>query len=198
MELGNSQPHRSAFARRQRGFTFIEMGAIIVIVVLGAMTAVASIAAAQRGEELRAFKADVKRLALLGREQAVSSGTTVTLAISSSESGLELRQSQVGAEGEESVSRLNQIQLPEGVSQRNFQIQGETVDSNLWAVRFFADGTCDQAAIEFWDGEDQPFSATFDPKTGRAKVTDGQIQIEQEDKWQAGELEIRGQNGGTP
>lgn len=198
MALGSTQRSRIAFSRRQRGFTFIEMGAIIVIVMLGALAAVANLAAAQRGEALRAFKADVKRLALVARERAVSTGATVTMAVASSERGLELRQDQIGQDGEQSVTRLNQVQLPEGVSQRTFQVQGDSVDSEQWEVRFFADGTCDQASIEFWDGDDDPFNATFDPKTGRAKIADGQIQTKEDDKWQAGELEIRGQNGGTP
>lgn len=188
---------KSAFRPRRRfhtAFTFIEMIAVTFVIVLAALAAMANISAGQRGERLRSFQSEVVRIALSARESAIASGQTTTLRLGDSERSLALS----GGGMENVQSAAAQVLLPSEISMRDFQVDGQPVAASEWEVSFYADGTCTRAGIAFWDGRSEEFAAVYEAKRGRASIVQGQIPDMSVERWEAGEMEVRGGGGFQP
>lgn len=177
--------------RLQRGFTFIEMGAVITIVVLAAMVALERVSATIPGERVRAFRADLHRLAVVAKERAASSSRATLLRMDGTGNSIEVVQTD--SDGNE--TSITAVAIPDPVRTREFQLRGATSTADEWQISFEPDGTCLAGGIGFWDGANMQFAVGFDPRTSEAVIVDGDIPDLGEDRWQAGELEIRGSTG---
>lgn len=174
---------------RSRGFTFIELSAVIVILALVATGVMINLPAGLRGDQVRGFRIGLTRIAAQARQDAISGGAPVSVTFD--ESGGRL---QAGAQSTDRQTSTNSVRMPDGFSAREFQLEGANSTAPEWVLRFYPDGTCDSGAIEFAGDGLETVTVVFDPKTGSARVSDSALAdvVTAPERWEAGEMELRG------
>ncbi len=171
---------------KTKGFTFIEM--LVILVVLGLITAAATpnLIAFTKARDRKAFQLELKTLCLDAKQRAITTGTNYKISFSESENQVELRQA---IEGEE-PDALKTIPVPEDYEATNLDLAGRIQESTSWEVVYYDDGTCDAGGIEFASGNDV-FCWLIDPKTGLGKIQAGSLPDATTEKWEAGTYEQR-------
>jgi Tfp pilus assembly protein FimT len=167
----------------KRGFTLIELGVVITVLILVAFAVWPSIFAMQRSREYRDFRLGVRRLATFARESAITRKEPVSLAYDDG-----ARQLRVVAEGEQE-SVLETITAPESVTAGPYSQGGSDTNSADWRLRFFADGSSEGGAVQFQSGQDTFYIAARE--AGEVRFGEGEMPNLGNEKWQAGTYEQR-------
>lgn len=180
--------------RLQAGFTFIEAGAVIVIIALLAAIMVPRLVAAQNSQSAGATRVGISSLAQQARQIAVSRQIPVTLTVREG-TGLGLVQTVLDSatnpgETLESEVDLGSVAFDSSTSLTRFRIQQSDVMQDEWRVTFYPDGSSDRAALEFQQNG-RAWTLTVDPYTGNARMSEGPMGEPVDDWWPAGEIERR-------
>lgn len=184
--------------RNRRGFTLVEMSAIIMIVTLFAALAMPSFLARQRTREVTAFFVRLPDLAVYAREVAQRDETTVRIrfdegqnVFSAEREGSEPDGSNGpnASEGDGELSTVRSVGMPGDVKTSNFQQEGQSVNASEWELTFYPDGRSDGGAVEL-DDNGRIRSVVVAPD-GTVRLQQGALPTVDERRWPAGEREQR-------
>ncbi len=165
----------------RRGFTLIEMLTVIVVLATLAAIMAPNLASSVKTNTKRGYLASIDRLPARAKQLAISSGAAVTL-IADEDGGFQLEQS---LDENEEPNVLGQVTAIETIVPDMFVVGQDETASGEWAVRFFPDGTSDRAGIEF-DENGNKWHLSINGQ-GTGKVASGELPIEAEDRWPAGD-----------
>jgi prepilin-type N-terminal cleavage/methylation domain-containing protein len=176
-------PRRS---RSNRGFTLIEMTAVVFLIALFAVGVMIRLSASASGQALRDFQASLRAAAEQARLRAISTRTPVTLAVSSDQSAIEMRQSLDGQD-----RTVKSLRLPEGLTPSLLEYEGVQSSASEWRLSFYPDGTSDSGGIEFSSSRGGRFA--WIASIGSApRLVEGEMPSTGDERWLAGEMEQRG------
>jgi len=172
---------------KNKGFTLIELTAVIVVLALLSAVVVPRLSVVRESVRAKLSYDAVQRLASRGRELAISSGTPVQMAFNEADAQFELRQTNETAE----PTVVSQVPLHPALSASQFR-SGETdMSATDWVVTFYADGTSDGGAVEIDEGG-IVHSFIIGSRNGLSRWQDGAMPASESERWQAGEIEQRG------
>jgi prepilin-type N-terminal cleavage/methylation domain-containing protein len=177
--------------RNRRGFTLIEMSAIIAIVTLFAALATPSFLARQRTREVTAFFVRLPDLAVYAREVAQRDERTVRVRFDEGQNlfiaDIDGEVDETGVENEPSTVR--QVPMPPDVRTTNFRQEENSVNAGEWELTFYPDGRSDGGAVEL-DDNGRIRSMVVAPD-GTVRLQEGAMPTIDERRWPAGDREQR-------
>lgn len=185
-KVAKAMPRTSQRVLKSKGFTLIELTAVVIVLAMLAAVVVPRLAVVRNSVEAKLSLDAIQRLASRGRELAISSGTPVQMAFNEADSQFELRQST----GEESTI-VSQATLHPDFTPNTFRSGQNELPASDWSVTFYADATSDGGAVELDEGG---IVRTFliGSKNGLSRWQAGAMPANETDRWQAGEIEQRG------
>lgn len=172
-------------ARRQRGFTLIELGVVTFILLLLAALAAPNFLQMEEGQRARSSVAALSRLAIQARETAIVHQTTTKLTYDDAGGQIVLKEERQ----DEDDATVASVNLAGGVQARDFRLNGNSSSAGDWELRFYADGKSDEGGVSV-DDAGRIWSLTVD-KYGIAKLQEGDLPDESQTRWQAGDYEHR-------
>jgi type II secretion system protein H len=139
-----------------RGFSLFEILLVLAIAGLLAAVAIPSLPGALEAARLRGSAGEVRAMLTLARTQAISESKhrSVTFDLESGEYGI------VG----DSRKRV----LPEGIRLAAVRLWDEAAESGIVRVRFYPDGSADEAAVAISSSGGGKAQVRVDPLTGMA------------------------------
>ena len=149
--------HFSLCNVHQKGFSLIELIAVMLLIALAAAIAVPSIDRAMRKREVKRSALGLAAVARSLRRQAVYEGVPLRLTVSPLENGYH-------ASGKPPVYLSHELRISrvEG---------GEPIDHRLRQFVFFPNGSILDGTIELSDRDGVSYAISFDPLAGRVVVT---------------------------
>jgi type II secretory pathway pseudopilin PulG len=173
---------RSAQARRSRaGFTLIEQISLITILAVLAALIVPNLVAFRDVAERQRFISNLNGLVSGAAALSARLGEPV-------EVSLESDQVVLRTAGEEPRD-LRAVELPAGSAWGGFLLNGQTVAESEWLPRFYPDGQARPGSVTL-TLSNRTYSIRVEAN-GRASVVPGEVDPNEQLKWQAGELEQR-------
>lgn len=159
----------------------------MVIVVLAMISAIVvpRIKSMESSREYRNFRLGLRRIAMEGREQAISRGSQTRLALDESQPSITVLA--VGEDGQESP--LETLPIPAGVGVVRMTVAGTDSSASEWRVANYPDGTSDGGGVEFEAGSDSFYLAA--EQDGTIVFGEGSLPDQAAKKWEAGEREQR-------
>jgi Tfp pilus assembly protein FimT len=182
---------------RQRGITIVDMVMVMFIITVITAIVTPSLAAIIRSQSDLSFRVGLESLAQKARAIAIREQRATSLTIDN--------EGRIGwdyAEDARTDDQANDednlglgevrdpLSFPQSTEFREFQLNSESVSQDEWQVKFFPDGTADQAVAEFAQNEFVHLF-TIQSATGATKVTPGNIDDLEETRWEAGQIEQR-------
>jgi prepilin-type N-terminal cleavage/methylation domain-containing protein len=166
---------------KRRGFTFVEMSVVIMVIAIFSALAVPNIASTIDGGRHRAFRHSVLTMIREARVEAVSSKQTV--AMSYTDDGFQLT---VNDENDQE-SVIKSVAKVDGVDASHFTTEGQETADSSWRCAFYPDGTNDGGSFEFDEGSDSQ-TVTINKRDGRITLNDGQYDeaTNPDQEWDAG------------
>lgn len=177
--------------RRQRGFTLVEAGIVILLVAISASIIVPRLIPAINSQRSESFRQDAFSLVREARERAVASGRAIAV---TADNGLQMSyedEAVSNPDGAENTRPLRSRSLPEGTEVSTLWLDGEISDPASFRLIFYPGGDATAAAIQF-DQSGRIWHILVEGGTGRAYLREGEYVDEGETRWPAGNLEIRG------
>jgi general secretion pathway protein H len=167
--------------RRQRGFTLVEMSAVIIVLALMAAAITPRLAATIEANKVREYRRNVINLFGQARENAVRTGQTTSVSHNEGEFRM-----QSGTE--DSANVMERVESIETVRAENFEVAGSPSGDGDWQVSFYPDGTCDGGGFELSEGGSTE-SIRILKRTGQIYRNDGDLAATEdpEARWNAGE-----------
>lgn len=170
---------------RRRGYTLIELSAVIVVLSLIAVLISPNLGRSIRATQKRSFYAGFTRMFADARMRAAQTGGPISMSVSEG-GGFQL--SSANADGEANV--LSSLPSVEGVEATGLYLKDGTDAGTDWEVRFYPDGTCDGGAVDLAENNTE-VRYQIQPATSLVAIVSTDTEF-QEDRWQAGEFS----NGG--
>lgn len=181
-----------------RGFTLIELGAVVVVMALFATAVAVRVNAAQRGAEIRQFQMELVGLVEQGRARAVGSRRDValTLDVDANRVRLEWADEDLTAaptpgRPTPSTGALASVAVPAEARLNRAEAPDGSEDTRSFRARFFQDGTAERARIEFRFGDDARVFELVE-ETGLGRWVSGELTERVDERWEAGDWERRG------
>ncbi|BBO22510.1 MAG: prepilin-type N-terminal cleavage/methylation domain-containing protein [Fimbriimonadaceae bacterium] len=168
----------------RRGFTYVEMSIVVVLLALLATALVVRMTAVRAGEDWRSFKMKFEALTRRVREHAIETASTLTLRYEDADR-------RIVAELGEGDTRNWFVELPEAVDATRFVHRFADTAGSEWIAEFYGDGSATPSGIEFDTGYGGVESIEIDPNRGLGKFVAGALPDRTAERWQAGELEQR-------
>lgn len=172
----------------RRGFTMIEMSVVIVVLALLAITVLPNVGSAVEANRRRDYRMSVPRMIGEAHNYAVRQGQTVTMR-ADTDGAFEVT---TETEGEEST--LRSLSPVSGVEVDSLLAADGSDPGSDWALNFYPDGTTDGAVIELNDSG-AIFRYQVLKNSGKVRLIGEDTPLEA-DKWEAGDLAVRGGEGG--
>ncbi|HMS55164.1 MAG TPA: type II secretion system protein [Fimbriimonadaceae bacterium] len=171
----------------RRGFTFIEMITVTVVLALAATLIAPSLSSSMKAQARRTFLRGLPRLAAQARQQAIDSGAVVTMAME----GNAVTLSMGSGDQEEESRSIERLNVPQDLSLTDYRLNGQEVGDGDWFVRFFSDGTSDSAALVI---SENGGTLLYRVNANNAVATLGAGDVNEEviDRWPAGDYVQRG------
>jgi type II secretory pathway pseudopilin PulG len=169
----------------RRGFTYVELGVVIVVVGICSAMVVPNLASWQRGREERIFQQNVLAIAGEARARAIESGNTVALGYDKTE-----RKLQAVEEREPKAEVLRSVPVPEAIEASTFSADKDESPPDGWRVPFFPDGETAGGGIEFQSGN-RTFHLWIPRGNLRPTIGKGVMPEPGQDRWKAGSYERR-------
>lgn len=189
-------------AKRNRGYTIVEMALVVIIIATVAAIAIPSMSAVQRGQSASSFRVGLENVIQTARQQAARQNrVTVVKFNSDNEFGWDFVEDQLESESESSANQdqdnieLGQVRdgisIPQSTEFVEFRRNKTTENQSDWQVMFMPDGTAERAVAEFTQ-DGKSYLLIVYPKSGASEVREGTMNdYEEDDSWDAGELEQR-------
>ncbi|HXH60059.1 MAG TPA: prepilin-type N-terminal cleavage/methylation domain-containing protein [Fimbriimonadaceae bacterium] len=172
----------------KRGFTLVEMTAVIAVLMVLAAVVLPRYAAMEAGQTSRDFQANLLQLGKQARLLAIETDKTVQVTYDSDQ------QMVVFSSVDPDTLELTQertFPVPASVQLADFEVDGEFVSPTDFTLSFYPDGTGSDGAIEVDEGA-IVYHVNVSGLDGTGSKVDGRIQDTTEPtKWQAGEIERR-------
>jgi len=165
---------------RRRGFTFVELSVVIIVMAMFAALTVPNIASTIESGKRRGFRQAVLSLIREARAEAVSRKQPV--AMSYTDDGFELT---VTTNDQDEV--IKSIDKVDGVDASHFTTNGDETADTSWRCSFYPDGTCDGGSFEFDEASDSQ-TVTIAKRDGHILLNDGQYDesTNPDQEWDAG------------
>lgn len=168
----------------RRAFTMIEIMVVILVLALLAASIMPNVASVVDSNRRRSYRLAVPRMVGEGHNYAVQRGQIVTMQVNENE-GFELV-----TQGEEDEQVIRTLAAVDGVSVDSLLAADGSDPGQEWQVNFYPDGTSDGGVIEMSDAG-MVYRYQVVKASSKVRLIDPEELLE-EDKWQAGELAIRG------
>jgi general secretion pathway protein H len=136
------------------GFTLVELVVVLAIMAMGAALVLPSLSGPLESARFRQGGAELKAAMTQARARAAASGRIRAVRI-------DLDRGEYGIPAD-NVGRA----LPEGVRVASVSAPGVKVERGVVDVRFFPDGSADDAEVVLADGADSRITLRVDPLTG--------------------------------
>lgn len=186
MSFGTPRVEGRSVPDRSRGFTLIELSVVILILALLSASVVPRLIALRQGDEVRKFRSDLATSVVDARSRAMQSNQTISLSFEESERRFQL----TNASDDDADRALESITLPSGLEIQALRLRSTETPAGDWTLNFYADGSCDGGGIEVsLDGRIVSLSVS---QTGAPRWLEDELPEAEQDRWQAGELEVRG------
>lgn len=169
-----------------RGFTLVEMTVLITVLALFAVLVVPSLAHWRSGDEFRAFPGKLMNLVGTAKSDAIDSKVAHSVSFDESTGEFRVVWTDPETSQEQEGGRLG---IPSGIEVGRFLAQNADATPQDWKVTFYPDGSADRGGVELRN-EDQYITVSVDPK-GQAKLTREPLPEASEERWNAGDYEIR-------
>jgi Tfp pilus assembly protein FimT len=211
IEYGGLEPLFAPQRTAAAGFTYVEMIAIMLILLLMASLIVPSIMAHQRSTAQKELEGQVARLPQDARNEAVQLQNPVSIRISgnslimeeqiyaqttSDNSATSTTLSNVdpnaGASGStnngagSSQVQLKEIDLDSAMQIAGTQLNGQSTDAGSWLWIVYPDGSAEQGGIQFAEGTSQ--KSLIMNSNGESQWISGELPDVTENQWPAGQL----------
>lgn len=164
----------------------VEMAVIITLVALFATLVMPAIAHWRAGDEYRAFPSKLINLIGSAKEDAVSQKQPRSVGYDESTGEFRVFWTDPETSQEQEGQRLG---LPAGIELGRLVLNSIDTTPQDWRLTFYPDGTADKAGIELRDQDDY-LTVIVDP-TGPARLSRQALPESTEERWSAGENEIR-------
>jgi prepilin-type N-terminal cleavage/methylation domain-containing protein len=179
---------------RRRGFTFIEMSVVIVVLTIIAAMIVPNVVKMKESSDRQTFFSSLWRLAGRGRELAISEKKTFVMALDSSGRSFTLSEQDQGQTGQltndPDQSERGTLDIPEGIETGNLSADGDSSTNSTWEIYFYPDGTSNGGGLEVTDsGRTRSLRIRRD---GRVQISNESLDNDDsEQSWPAGDFERR-------
>jgi prepilin-type N-terminal cleavage/methylation domain-containing protein len=180
---------------RQRGFSFIEVSAVIVVLALLAAIILPRLANARRSFELTTYRASLNTMATEARRRALQTGQPQTVrfdgnALALSSGTVQDQDTQTTDADGTTTEAIRRLTTPEDTSWVAFRRRNEDVTQDDWRLTCYPDGSCDEVAAEFTQSGRRWLFRT-EPRSGRPIITEGNLSDLESTSWEAGDIERR-------
>jgi len=172
----------------RRGFSMVEMTVVIVVLALMAAAIMPNVGTAVEQNRRRNYRLSVPRLVGEAQNYAIREGQTVTMR-ADTDGAFSIV---TDVEGEENA--INELTPVEGVEIDALLTADGSDPGSDWQINFYPDGTSDGGVIELNDAG-APFRYQVLKSSGKVRLIGEDTPLEAE-KWEAGDLAIRGGEGG--
>lgn len=172
---------------RTRGFTLIEISAVIAVLGLFAALIMPNLLAQRASRTARSFVAALPRLASEAREIAIAERRVTSLRFDEAQGLLQVVVDAQQDENEDTL--LREARMPEGFEMTTLRLEEEDVAPGEWIMRFYPDGRSDGGGIQVGD-RGRPISLLID-REGNTRLLKGPLPAAEEAQWPAGEYEQR-------
>ncbi len=142
----------------RRGFTLLELIIVLFLAGLVAVLVVPSFSGTLESARLRSGAAEMRAVLTLARTLAASGSRIRTVAV-------DPLKGEYGIEG-----GTRTYVLPDGIRFESAQLGGRTVEEEPFRVRFFPDGSAEEASILVSSAAGGRIRVTVDPLTGIAEA----------------------------
>jgi prepilin-type N-terminal cleavage/methylation domain-containing protein len=191
---------------RLRGFTLVETLVVMIAIALSAVIVAPRIGPFIESRRVSSFRLDALTLFRAAREEAILSGRAIQVVVSEdallaqyiddaaeSEEPQGLSNDPLNGESNQTTEGLEIFRsqpFPDSVTADQLYVDGNPVSLTEWAADFYSTGQGTDAAIEF-ESAGRIFSITIKESTGNIDLVDGPAPQDEEQSWEAGELETR-------
>jgi Tfp pilus assembly protein FimT len=166
----------------RRGFTYIELSVVMLMMMLLAALVTPRFASFVRARELTGFRDGLTWMVGQARETAIGGGQSVDLQYDEGNNQMQIVATNSGSDD---TAPLRVLKAPDGVTATRFQSDAGTNNSTAWSVRFYPDGTASAAGIEFTVGR-ETYSLVVGAYAG-AETVDGDMPDLTTNDWEAGD-----------
>jgi Tfp pilus assembly protein FimT len=171
---------------KSRGFTYVELSVIIVVLALLAALVMPRLATVRDSVDAKLNLDAVQRMASRARELAIQGSRPVTMAYSESDAQFELRQTDEN--GDSAV--VSSVPLHPAFEVSRLRTGVNELTGSDWTLTFYADGTSDGGAVELSEGGITR-TLVIGAKSGLSAWQAGAMPASEADRWPAGEYERR-------
>jgi prepilin-type N-terminal cleavage/methylation domain-containing protein len=187
-------------SNRSRGFTFIEISVVIVIIMILSALVLPNVVRMSEANQKRVFFSSLWQLAGKAHELAIMDKKTSAIRLDSSGKSFKVveiddqnpsqQTNQNPQQSDSNETEKETLAVPDGIDTGNFSSDGNSQDSGDWEIKFYPDGTSDGGGLEVTDSG--RVRSLVIRRDGSLSLVEGNLPDLAEDKWQAGEIEKRG------
>jgi prepilin-type N-terminal cleavage/methylation domain-containing protein len=181
------------YTKRRRGFTLIEMTVVITILAVMAASIMPNLVAIKQSRELRELEWALQRLPAQARDEARQRNARVILRIDGDDIVLShVRTADGGLDDTAELEEIKRVPLGKNLRIDAVRKGSETISSSEWEWTAYPDGSSDDANLAVIEGDNA--KSLVLPANGEARWnTDDENGAGEDEPWQAGEVELRGQ-----
>lgn len=177
---------RTRLNKETRGFTLVEMMAVVTVLAILAAAVVPLIAHWQAGDDYRAFPGRLMNLIGNAKADAIAQKQPRSVGYDESTGDFRVFWTDPDTSQEQEGKRLS---VPSDYELGRLVLNNIDTTPQDWRLTFYPDGTADKAGIELRD-QDRYLSVSVDT-AGPATMTREALPEASESRWSAGDNEVR-------
>lgn len=172
--------------RSRQGFTALEVSVVVSMILVLSAFILPHLVNRRSSESDRAFVVALNRVSGQAREGAILDNRIYHLQMDGEQTLVIRKEDENG--NLDTTEPVATISVPDGLAPDQYVLGGKTTNLGDWDVRFFPDGTSDQAGISFLRGTDRT-SLNIDEKAHGS--TSEELTDTTTERWDAGSYEQR-------
>jgi Tfp pilus assembly protein FimT len=166
---------------RRRGFTYVEMTVIVLILFLFAAEIMPNLVRQKESRDIWAFKTRLSALALKARSRAIETGNVVALYYAKDPAAVRIVME--GRQGEQ--MELQSLAVPDKVKATKFDTNKDEALGNEWRLPFYPDGGTSGGGVQFeWEGA--TFCLSISKAEAKPRILEGPLPELELETWPAG------------